>query len=198
MHFSNIFEDDEKYITIEKNLDNNILMYKQKLDENEHYLIKLKENQNAILFQKGQIFDIIKEEGIYTISFAENLNSKDLSDYKIKDNNDKLCVIFFNMNIIEGNKFFIKKKHKNDFYGEGEFNLIVENPIKLFNKVIEVRTFYSREELLEQIRERIAKNIILAIKENIIDEVQMKFRINIFEDYGIKIESCNIDGIKFE
>ena len=63
MHFSNQFEDDEEYNILEcTKLDNNILLYKEKLEKTEHYVIKLKENQAAILFQEGQIFDEIKEE----------------------------------------------------------------------------------------------------------------------------------------
>lgn len=204
MHFSKTFEDDEEYNIIEcEKLDNNILLYKYKLDENVHSLIKLKDNQYALLFEGGQILDAVKEEGIYTIK-AEPNNSfpEDFSDYHIKDDQDKLCIIFFNMNVITNNKFYIKKKHKNDFYGEGEFDFQIENPLKLLNKVIKIRSYYSREELLEQIRERISKIVTNVIKEHedeyIIEEETINSSINIFKEYGIKIIYSDLRNIQFK
>ena len=204
MHFSKILEDDEEYNIIEcTKLDNNILIYKQNLDKNAHNLVKLKNNQYAILFEKGKILDLINEEGVYTIIDVPNtFYSQELTDYQIKKNNESLCVIFFNMQVISNNKFYIKKKHKNDFFGEGEFQFRIDNPIKLFNKVIEIRTFYSREELLEKIRERISKITISVIKEHrneyTFDETVIRNNIDVFKDYGIKIVSCNIENIEFK
>lgn len=204
MQFSNILEDDEQYNVIEcTKLDNNILLYKEKLDENQRYIVKLKDNQYAVLFEKGQIWDLVKEAGVYSIKNQPNTAFlDDLIDYKIKKNNDRLCVIFFNMNIITNNKFYIKKKRKNDFYGEGTFEFKIENPLKLFNKVIEVRNCYSREELLEQIRERISKIVTLVIKEHkneyIIEEEYINSSVNIFKEYGIKIVSSDIKNIQFK
>ena len=109
--------------------------------------------------------------------------------------------IFFNLNIIKGNKFYIKKRYKNNFYGDGSFDFQIENPLKLFNKVIEVRNYYSREELLEQIRERISKIVTSVIKKNkdeyIIEEV-IHSSINVFKEYGIQIVSCDIKNIQFK
>lgn len=204
MHFSNVLEDDEEYKIMEcTKLDNNILLYKQKIDENEHYVVKLKENQYAVLFEKGQIWDVIKEEGLYTIKMEPNTSfPEDLNDYQIKDNEDGLCVIFFNMAMITGNKFYIKKKHKNDFYGEGTFQFQIEKPLKLFNKVIEVRNYYSREELLEQIREKISKIVTSVIKNQtnayIIEEESILSSIDIFKEYGIKIVSSDVKNIQFK
>lgn len=202
MHFSKILEDDEEYNIIEcTKLDNNILMYKEKLDENIHYLVKLKDKQYAVIFEKGKILDLISEEGVYTILNVPNTSFPEgLADYQIKDNNDSLCVIFFNMEVIKRNKFYITKKRKNNFYGEGEFEFKIDNPIKLFNRVIEIRTFYSREELLEKIRERISKIVVSVIKEKedeyTFDEAVVQEKINIFKEYGIKIVSCNFENLK--
>lgn len=203
MHFSKTLEDDVEYSVVEcTQLDNNILLYKQKLDENQHYMVKLKSNQYALLFEKGKILDSIKEEGMYAVKFEPNSSfPEDFCDYIIKDNNDKLCIIFFNLNIIKGNKFYIKKRYKNNFYGDGSFDFQIENPLKLFNKVIEVRNYYSREELLEQIRERISKIVTSVIKKNkdeyIIEEV-IHSSINVFKEYGIQIVSCDIKNIQFK
>lgn len=176
------------------------MLYKKKIDENAQYVVKLKEGQNAILFEKGQVFDIIKNEGIYTIRHEPNSSfSEDLSDYKVKDNSDKLCVIFFNMNVITDNKFYIKKKRKNKFYGEGDFDFRIENPLKLFNKVIQVRNYYSREELLEQIRERISKIVVSAIKQNGVSNADyINTSLDVFREYGIKIVSSNTENINFK
>lgn len=204
MHFSNVLEDDEKYQILEcTKLDNNLLLYKKKIDENEHYIVKLKENQYAVLFEKGQIWDVIKEAGLYTIKTEPNTSfPEDLTDYQIKDNQDKLCVIFFNRDIITGNKFYLKKKHKNNFYGEGTFDFQIEKPLKLFNKVIEVRNYYSREELLEQIRERISKIVTSVIKNQtnayIIEEEVINSSIDIFKEYGIRIVASDIKNIQFK
>lgn len=198
MHFSKILEDDEEYNVIEcTRLDNNILLYKENLDENMHHLVKLKDNQYAILFEKGQVLDLINEGGMYTIRNVPNSSfPNDLNDYQVKNNNDKLSIIFFNMDVIINNKFYIKKKYKNAFYGEGKFDFRIVNPIKLFNKVIEVRTYYSREELLEQIRERISKIVVSIIKEYSdeykFDEEIINASINIFNEYGIKIVSSDL------
>ena len=204
MQFSKILEDDEEYNIIEcTKLDNNILMYKEKIDKNMHNLVKLKDKQYAIIFEKGKILDLISEEGIFTIIDVPNTSfPEELMDYQIKDDNQQLCVIFFNMNVITNNKFYIRKKHKNDFYGEGDFEFKISNPIKLFNKVVEIRTFYSREELLEKIRERISKIVVSVIKEQeneyILDSTAIREKIDIFKDYGIKIVLCNINDIEFK
>ncbi len=204
MHFSKRLEDDEEYQIIEcTKLDNNILVYKQKLDENQHYLLKLKNNQCAVLFEKGQIYDLVKEEGIYTIKTEPNSSfPEELNDYKIKNNQDQLCILFFNLNIITHNKIYLKKKFMNHFQGEGMFEFQIEQPIKLFNKVIQVRSYYSREELLEQIRERITKIVTLFIKEHPeeykIKEEAIRSSINIFKEYGIKIVGWNINHIQLK
>lgn len=203
MHFSKLLEEDAEYQIIEcTKLDNNILLYKQKLDENQSYLVKLKDNQYALLFEKGQIFDIIKEEGIYTIRTEPNTAfPEELNDYKIKNNQDNLCLLFFNREVITGNKFYLKKKHKNNFYGEGSFDFQIENPLKLFNKVIEIRNYYSKEELLEQIRERISKIVTSVIKNSsnaYIIEDNINSSVNIFKEYGIKIVSSDIKNIQFK
>lgn len=203
MHFSKLLEEDAEYQIIEcTKLDNNILLYKQKLDKNQSYLVKLKDNQYALLFEKGQIFDIIKEEGIYTIRTEPNTAfPEELNDYKIKNNQDNLCLLFFNREVITGNKFYLKKKHKNNFYGEGTFDFQIENPLKLFNKVIEIRNYYSKEELLEQIRERISKIVTSVIKNSsnaYIIEDNINSSVNIFKEYGIKIVSSDIKNIQFK
>lgn len=203
MHFSNKLEDEE-YVTLEAvKLDHNILMEKQSLDENQHYVVKLKEGQYALLFEKGQVYDVIKEEGIYTVNLAPNTSfPEDLAQYQLKENQDRLCVIFFNMNPIPKNKFYIPKKHRNPFYGEGEFEFQIENPLKLFNKVVEIRKNYSREELLEQIRERLTKSVITVIKqqenEYDIKKETVNESINIFKEYGIKINLTDIKNIQFK
>ena len=206
MHFSNkLYDEEEGYEILEcTKLDNNILIYKEKIDKNQYYIIKLKANQYAMLFEKGKIYDVISEQGVYTINLQEP-NSEypiDFNDYIVKNNQDELCILFFNMNTITRNCFYIKKKHKNDFFGKGEFNFVIENPIKLFNEVIEIRTFYTREELLERIRERISKIVTAVIKnredEYIIDEDKINSAVNIFKNYGIKIVASNMDNIEFK
>lgn len=88
------------------------------------------------------------------------------------------------------------------FFGDGSFDFQIESPLKLFNKVIEVRSYYSREELLEQIRERISNIVTSVIKENeneyIIEEALINSSINIFKEYGIKIVSSDIKNIQFK
>ena len=203
MYFSNKLEEEEYVILEATKLDNNILLEKQFLDENQHYVVKLKENQCAILFEKGQIYDIIKEEGMYSIHLGPNMSfPEDLLDYQVKKNQDKLCVIFLNQNLITNNKFYIPKKYKNNFFGEGEFEFQIVNPVKLFNKVIEVRSFYSREELLEQVRERISKIATEVIKrqENeyfINEEISVSSR-NVLNEYGIRIMGADIKNIHFK
>lgn len=204
MHFSNILEDDEEYNVIEcTQLDNNILIFKQKIDENQHHVIKLKDNQFAILFEKGQVLDMIKEEGVYTIRLEPNTSfPEEFNDYRIKNNDDPLCILFFNGNTITGNKFYLKKKHKNDFFGEGSFDFEIEKPLKLLNKVIQVRSYYSREELLEQIRERISKIVTSFIKKHenelILKEEMIRSSVDIFKEYGIKIVASNMKDIQFK
>lgn len=204
MHFSNILDDDEEYSIIEcKKLDNNILLYKQKLDENQHYIVKLKEKQYAVLFEKGQLLDAISEAGVYTIRDEPNTAfPEDFSEYITKNTEDNLCILFFNLDLITGNKFYLKKKRTKDFYGEGTFDFQIESPLKFFNKVIQVRNYYSREELLEQIRERISKIVTSVIKEQEnaykIKEEAINSSVNIFKEYGIRIVSSDIKNIQFK
>lgn len=201
MYFSKIFEDDTELKIIESTkLDNNILLEKIKIDENECNVVKLKTNQCAVLFEKGQVLDLIKEEGIYTIIDGKNqILPEDLEDYKVKNNQDKLCILFFNLDIIVNNKFYINKKNVR---GEGIFDFKIDNPIKFFKKVITVWTYYSREELLEQIREKIAKIIISIIKEEngtyILNSNDIYSRLNVFQEYGIIITFCDTQNINLK
>ena len=99
-------------------------------------------------------------------------------------------------------KFYIPKKHRNSFYGEGEFEFQIVNPLKLFNKVVEIRKNYSREELLEQIRERLTKNVITVIKQQKneygIKEETMNASVDVFKEYGIKINLTDVKKIQFQ
>lgn len=204
MRFSNTYEDDEEYEIIEcTKLNNDILIYKKELDKIQPYVIKLKGNQYAVLFEEGQVLDIVNEEGIYTLKNEPSSTfPEDLNDYQIKDNKDSLCILFFNTDIITDNKFYIKKRPIKKIYGEGNFDFQIKSPLKLFNKVITIRTYYSKEELLEQIRERISKIVTNVIKEHK-DEYELYEQyidssVNIFKEYGIKIVNSNIKDIQFK
>ncbi len=68
--------------------------------------------------------------------------------------------------------------------------------------MIEVRSFYSREELLEQVRERISKIATEVIKkqgnEYFINEEIIVSSRNILNEYGIKIMGADIKNIHFK
>ncbi len=184
-------------------LTNDILIVKYYININDVILVK--ENQFVCIIEEGKILDTANEKGKYIVgeTLEENIKYKNISIRKTEE--EKLCVIFINNNIIENNKYYIKNPieyvdwtYSNeplivDIKGEGIFYFKIIDSMKfLSNMVIGLRNHYSKQELIEQIREYIVNSIIKGI-----NEVSNEYKININEicekskDFEIKL-STNI------
>ena len=212
----------EKTQNIKKNilqcndLNNDILLKKYLINIDDNIL--LRENQLIILTENGKILDIEEENGLYKIE--EGVSQKDyyLKEWKnlIIRNAEKvpLSIIFLNKSIIKQNKYNIQKlklgRHNIKIIGKYEF--YIDKPEKFLSRVIGLRKYYSKQELIEQIRMYIIKSIEKRIefvsKDDYIDSeiinnfyleqnelVQNEFDKKMLE-YGIILNSFNIEKIE--
>lgn len=169
-------------------LTNDILIIKYSVNVND--IIKVKENQFVCMIEKGKLLDATSVSGVYQIIETEEKVLEEYNDSSIrKTENEKLCVIFVNNNIIENNKYYIKEPIEyidwtypdeplmTKIKGEGIFSFQIIDSMKfLKNMVIGLRNHYSKQELIEQIRNYIVNSII-----NGINEVSNEYKININE-----------------
>ena len=181
LNFSN-YSKNLKLIECE-NLSNDLLFVKYDVSEND--LIKLNNNQNIILVEKGKVLDIKEEKGIYEIKEIQEENN--VFDELIiqKAENENLCVIFLNKSEIIHNKYIIdnpiryidwKNGESSEIYIklEGFYDFRIEDTLKFLSKVIGLRNHFSKQELIEKIR----KYIISSIEKGI-NEISEEYKLNI-------------------
>ena len=155
-------------------LSNNIIFKKYNVSEGD--IVKVSENQFVCVFEKGRVLDIKENKGTYKL---ENLDIKDDEFDSIwknlivrKAENESLCILFFNTNIIKHNKYIINdpikfKNWKNGEFSdicinlEGYYDFKIDNPKMMLSKVIGLRNLFTKQELIEKIR----KYIIYSIEE---------------------------------
>lgn len=163
-------------------------------------IIRVKENEIVLLVKKGNLLDIKKEKGEYYVENPIIVDKKKLEESKKitikKSENEKLCVLFFNSEIIKDNKYkfndpikFIDWKNggtsKIYIKLEGRYDFKIENPQKFIGQVIGLRKIYTKQELIERIR----KYVLNSIEEGI-NEVSKEYKldVNSLEEYSKKIE----------
>lgn len=207
-------------------LSNNVIF--KKYDASEGDVVKLLKNQFICAFEKGKILDIKENAGIYKL---QNIDTKDEefdNEWKNiivrKAEEEKLCVLFFNTDMIKHNKYIISDpiKFKNWKNGEvseifinleGCYDFKIENPKMMLSKVIGLRNLFTKQELIEKVR----KYIICSIEEGInelsdeykldidtlvleSDKLEIKLKQNEYDlkllEYGIKLTYFDIK--KFE
>lgn len=207
-------------------LSNNIIF--KKYNALEGNVVKVLENQFVCLFEKGKVLDIKENSGVYIL---QDIDIKDEEFDSVWQNlivrkaeREKLCILFFNTNIIKHNKYIINDpiKFKNWKNGEvsdifinleGYYDFKIDNPKMMLSKVIGLRNLFTKQELIEKVR----KYIICSIEEGInelsdeykldidtlileSDKLEIKLKQNEYDlkllEYGVKLTYFDIK--KFE
>ena len=209
-----------------KDLNNYIIFRKYNISEGN--IIKVENNQIVCMSEKGRVLDIKEESGKYKV---QNIDETDEEfDKKWKDliirksEEEDLCIIFFNKNVIRHNKYFISDpiKYKNwkdekeveIFINlEGYYDFKIIDPKMLLSKIIGLRRYFTKQELIEKVRKYIVSSIEEGINEiseeykldidtltQNSDKLEVKLKQNEYdrklEEYGIKLTYFDIK--KFE
>ena len=196
-----------------KKIDNDIIFVKQNVLEDD--LVRVDENQCIIMVENGRILDIKKEPDLYAIKNVEKAEiSEDLKNLIIRDSeNQCLCVIFFNMNVIKRNRLILSKVkvNKKNISLEVMFDFKISNPLSMLSKMIGLRNRFTRAELIEKIREFFINYIKNGINETLeeyeLNSLTDDFTIveNIFNkekqdekllEYGIEVFNFRINEFK--
>lgn len=219
-------KDGEKIVKC-NNLSNNMIF--KKYDVSLGDTVEVLDNQYAVLIEKGIVYDVKEKPGRFLIMVEIIDTNKDLKeewkDLKIrKTDNNKLCVIFLNKELIKHNKYVMNnpikykdwksKKNKQIYIKiEGFYDFKIEDPKKLLSKVIGLRAHFSKQELIEKIR-----NYILSSIEKGINEISEEYKLDIEDlpensknleiklkqneydkkllEYGVKLTYFDIDNLK--
>lgn len=209
-----------------KDLNNDIIFRKYNISEGN--IIKVENNQIVCMSEKGRVLDIKEESGKYKV---QNIDETDEEfDKKWKDliirksEEEDLCIIFLNKNVIRHNKYFISDpiKYKNwkdekeveIFINlEGYYDFKIIDPKMLLSKIIGLRRYFTKQELIEKVRKYIVSSIEEGINEiseeykldidtltQNSDKLEVKLKQNEYdrklEEYGIKLTYFDIK--KFE
>lgn len=168
-------------------LTNDMLFLKYNVSEGD--IIHIKENQFVIMFEKGKVLDVKENAGDFLVGIDDKIDESISNDWENlvirKSEDENLCVIFLNINVIAHNKYNIsdpikyvdwKNNESSEIYIklEGFYDFKIENPKMLFSKVIGLRTHFSKQELIEKIR----KFILNSIEEGI-NEISKEYKLDI-------------------
>lgn len=188
IRLANFLEEQTKSKIVKcNNLNNDMIFIKYdiKLED----IIEINGNQCAVLIEKGIVYDVQDKEGKYIVINEEMVSNENIKEewkdlHIRKTENDELCVIFLNNNIISHNRYFINNPIKYmDFTNknseifikiEGYYDFKIENPKEFFSKVIGLRSHFSKQELIEKVRKYILKSI-----EEGINEISQEYKLNI-------------------
>ena len=125
----NFNEETEDILKCDK-LCNDIIFMKYDVSINN--IIEITENEFIILIYKGQVYDFKEEVGKYIVKETDLEIENEWENLFIRDaENNDLCVIFLNKNIIKNNKLLINKtiEKQNQFNGKLskiELNIYIE------------------------------------------------------------------------
>lgn len=182
------------------NLSNNMIF--MKYDVNIGDIIEVTNAQYAVLIEKGIVYDAHEDSGQYIIMneiIDSDVDVKDeWKDLKIrKTDNNSLCVIFLNKNVIEHNKYTIndpikyinwKDEVSQKIYIkiEGFYDFKIVDPKMLLSKIIGLRKHFSKQELIERIRKYVTNSI-----EKGINEISEEYKLEV-EDLEKKSKELEI------
>ena len=209
MYYLTEYEGQEKNI-LEYKFNNDILFKKYEINNN---IIKLDNNQLVCLIEKGRILDYKDSEGIYIVKNNNLIEKydKEWNSFIIRDAEDqKLCVVFFNKNIISKNKYIINDpiKYVNWENGKeeeiyikisGTYNFKIIDSAKFLSKAIGLSSIYVKQELIERIREYVLNSI-----QEGINELSKEYKLDIntlyskSKDLEIKLKQNEYDKKLFE
>lgn len=161
-----------KKILESKDLDNDIIFRKYNISVGD--IVKIKENQIVCIIEKGKILDINDKIGTYVIEDIDNEELDDIWKNFIirKSEDEELCIIFINSNVIKHNKYNISNRIKYDasetdkkleIMLEGYYDFKIVNPKNLLSQVIGLRKVFTKQELIEKVREHIINSIVSGI-----------------------------------
>lgn len=228
LKLTNVYNEIQENKIIKCNkLSNDMIFMKYNIDIGDN--IEVNDNEFVVLINKGEVDDIKSENGKYKI-INETTNSeikdewKDLHIRKIE--NDEICVIFMNKEVIKNNKYLISNPIKyTDFSSkepieifisiEGLYDFKIENPKMFLSKVIGLRHHYSKQELIEKIRKYVLKSIEKGINElseeyklGIDDlpenskKLEIKLKQNEYDakllEYGVKLTYFDINKLEIK
>ena len=153
-------------------------------------IIEVSDSQYVVLIEKGIVYDTVDKSGQYIVMNEIIDSDKDIKDewkdLKIrKTENNGLCVVFLNKNLIKHNKYIIndpikyvdwKDGSSKEIYikVEGFFDFKIEDPKKLLSKIIGIRNHFSKQELIERIRRFVVNSI-----EKVINELSEEYKLDI-------------------
>ena len=184
-------------------LKNDIIFVKYNISEND--LINIQDGQCAIMLEKGNILDVESKNGFYVVNRNSNFNKNIDAEWKnlyIRDSeNETLCVIFLNLNLITNNKYVLNnspikfidlktddfiKKHINL---EAIYDFKIKEPSKMLSKVVGLRNHFSKQELIEKIRSLILNHLEKVINETLIEyKFDIDTLINNFKELDINLK----------
>lgn len=163
---------DDKILKCQE-LNNDIIFLKYDVLEND--VLMLKENEIAVLINDGHICDYKEKAQTYMVMKTDEEIENDDICIRNAENNE-LCVVFFNKNIIKNNKLLINKLHVDKKINVSiEYDFKIENFKNFLNKIIGLRKLYTKQEIIEKVREHVTNSI----KTRIINEL---------EEYNLDIE----------
>lgn len=177
-----------------KHLGNDTIFKKYNVSEGD--IIRIKENEIALLIKKGNLLDLKEKVGEYYLE--SNINAdKEIKNIIIRKSEDEnLCVLFINIDIIKNNKYIFKDPIKyvnwkdgdtSDVYIkiEGLYDFKIENPKKFIGQVIGLRSIYTKQELVERIR----KYVLSYIEEGI-NQLSKEYKLEVKDlpEYSKKLE----------
>lgn len=211
----NFNEETEDILKCDK-LCNDIIFMKYDVSINN--IIEITENEFIILIYKGQVYDFKEEVGKYIVKETDLEIENEWENLFIRDaENNDLCVIFLNKNIIKNNKLLINKtiEKQNQFNGKLskielniyiEYDFKIESPKNFLNKIIGLRKIYTKQEIIEKVRKYILDSIEKRINEEleaykldiekILNSTQIIEEFNEYDskllEYGVKLMNYRI------
>ena len=179
-------EKSDKKVIESKHLGNDTIFKKYNVFEGD--IVRIKENEIALLIKEGKLFDVKEDIGEYYVDNPIVIDKKTVQELKKikirKSENEKLCVLFINNPIKyvnwrngESSEIYIKL--------EGLYDFKIENPKRFISQVIGLRNIYTKQELIERIR-----NYILNSIEEGINEISKEYKldVNYLSEYSKNLE----------
>lgn len=191
-------ENSNNKIIESKHLGNDTIFKKYNVKEGD--IIRIKENEIVLLIKKGMLLDIKEDKGEYFVDNPIIVDKEKIQELKNvvirKSENEKLCVLFINVDIIKGNKYIFNDPIRYTNWKNGEltevyikieglYDFKIENPKKFIGQVIGLRNIYTKQELVERIR----KYILSSIEEGI-NQVSKEYKLDVNDlpEYSKKLE----------
>lgn len=192
-------------------------------------IIEISNSQDVVLIEKGIVYDAQDKVGQYIVMNEIIDTDKDVKeewkDLKIRKTEDNgLCVVFLNKNVIEHNKYMINDPIKYVDWKDGSskeifikvegfYDFKIDDSKKLLSQIIGLRNHFSKQELIERIRKfviySIEKGINELSEEYKLDiktletkskELEIKLKQNEYDtkllEYGVKITYFDISHLE--